>query len=157
MTVLLFTRSSITYILTVGCRERLPYTVITEFLGIFLQIILVKSPPTHYKQLFEPIFYANTFSSVSKFYSVEFKIYLAPSFFNKSTCSCFLTILITSTPSFGKTLFIILPNADAAAVITTHFYFLYLTISSIPMTVNGLTMHIEPCSKDVSSDNGRHS
>lgn len=50
----------------------------------------------------------------------------------------------------------ILPKAEAAAVITTHFYFLDFTISSKAIAVNGLITDIAPCSKLVSSDNGKH-
>lgn len=63
---------------------------------------------------------------------------------------------MTSTPSLGYILLIILPNCEAAAVITTHFYFRCFTTSSIARAVNGLITHIAPCSKVVSSDKGKH-
>lgn len=66
-------------------------------------------------------------------------------------------MFITSTPSFGKSLLIILPKAEAAAVMTTHFYFLCFNKSNIPRAVKGLITDIAPCSKLVSSVNGRHS
>ena len=136
--------------------DKQPYTVTTEFLGIFFRIVPAKSPAIASKQVLAPSFSAITLSSFSKFSSEEFKTYLAPYFFNRSTCSALLTTLMTSIPSLAKILFTILPKAEAAAVKTTLFYFFYFRMSSMPKAVNGLTIDMHPSSNVVSSPRGKH-
>lgn len=72
----------------------------------------------------------------------------APYDFNKSACSCFLTIFKRGMPSLIHLLLSILPKADAAAVWMIPFLWGFVSkMSVIPMTVNGFTIPeaADPC------------
>ena len=85
------------------------------------------------------IFKANSFNFYSKSASLELRIWLAPSFFNNSTCYSRRTMFIICTPSGGKNLFNILPKEEAAALTITVFIFFDSAISSIAIAVKGFT------------------
>ena len=136
--------------------ERIPDMYRMDLFGMHFKMVPVILPPMASQQMRAFIFKANSFNFYSKSASLELRIWLAPSFFNNSTCYSRRTMFIICTPSGGKNLFNILPKEEAAALTITVFIFFDSAISSIAIAVKGFTKLIEACSKLILSSTGRH-
>jgi len=126
--------------------DRLAYTIMVLPFGAILSNRLVSLPATASKKRVTLSWPANFLSSVSKWGPDEFNTYLAPCFFNSSTCSSLLTILMRGSFSRAQILINICPNTLAAALLTIARCFPALAIVMNPRTVSGFTISIAPCS-----------
>ena len=108
-------------------------------------------PPVASNAMVASVAASASVSSSSKCSLLELQTYFAPNDFNRSTCSCFLTTLTSSTPSLRQIFTSICPRFDAAAVCTS-----LRMVSTMPSAVSGLTKHEAPSAAVVPSCKTRH-